>query len=281
MNIAIDFTAVRRVVGLLGAVALLAACSGGDASRRDAGSQAGAALTYPVTDYYEQSPGKPGGTLRVSVQSDTGSLDLHAISHTNAQWLGRLIYDNLVYLDDQGRVTPWLARSWTISPDGQTYTFKLREDVTFSDGAKFDAEAVRVNLEHMRDPATKSPLAAAYIAPYVSGRVVDPYTFEATLQEPYAPFLNVLAQSWLSMQSPKAILERPKELGRHPVGSGPYVVESYTLQRGAKLVRRPDYNWAPDFIRHKGPAYLDRIDQGSDCNHGAWMDDSRVAVLAG
>jgi len=191
---------------------LLGACSGGGAAGASARDDGSAANSYQATDYYETQAGQPGGTLRVSVQSDTGSLDLHAISHTNAQWLGRLIYDNLVYLDDKGQITPWLARSWTISPDGRTYTFKLREDVTFSDGAKFNAEAVRINLEHMRDPVTKSPLAAAYIAPYVEGRAVDEYTFEAWLREPYALFLNVLAQSWLSMQPPEAIQELPREL---------------------------------------------------------------------
>lgn len=246
----------RRAIGALFAALALSACSAG--GERAAGGEA--SISYPATDYFQQAEGRPGGAIKLSVQSDTGVLDLHAISHTNAQWLGRLIYDNLVYLDDKGEITPWLAKSWTISPDGKTYTFKLRDDVTFSDGAKFNAEAVRVNLEHMRAPATKSPLAAAYIAPYVDGRVVDEYTFEARLREPYAPFLNVLAQSWLSMQSPKAILERPETLAQHPVGSGPFVVENYTRQQGIRLVRRADYNWAPDFIRHKGPAYLERVD---------------------
>jgi peptide/nickel transport system substrate-binding protein len=215
---------------------------------------------YSATDYYEQSPGKAGGTLKVSVSSDTGSLDLHAISHTNAQWLGRLIYDNLVYLDNYGQPTPWLAKSWEISADGKTYTFHLRDDVTFTDGVKFNAEAVRINLEHMRDPATKSPLAAAYIAPYLSGEVVDEYTFRAQLREAYTPFLDVLAQSWLAMESPKALTENPKGFGAAPVGSGPFVVESYTRQQGIKLVRRPDYHWSPDFIRHRGPALLDRVE---------------------
>ncbi|CAD5108406.1 ABC transporter substrate-binding protein [Zestomonas carbonaria] len=217
-------------------------------------------FVYPASDYFEQAPGKRGGTLKVSVAMDTGSLDLHAISHTNAQWLGRLIYDNLVYLDDQGRITPWLARSWEVSPDGLTYTFHLRDDVTFSDGARFDAEAVLANLEHMRDPATKSPLAAAYIAPYIDGKVIDEYTFQANLREPYAPFLDVLAQSWLSIQSPKAIRENPKALAERPVGSGPFVVERYDRQQGIRLVRREDYRWAPDFLRHEGPAYLDRLE---------------------
>lgn len=260
MNLIVVKAATRRWASLaLGALALgLASCSGGGGEGTR--GNVAASLDYPATDYFEQAPGKPGGVARVSVQSDTGTLDLHAISHTNAQWLGRLLFDNLVYLNDKGEITPWLAKSWTVSPDGKTYTFKLRDDVTFSDGAKFNAEAVRVNLEHMRDPATKSPLAAAYIAPYLDGRVVDEYTFEARLREPYTPFLNVLAQSWLSMQSPKAILEHPKEIGQKPVGSGPFVVENYTRQQGITLVRRKDYNWAPDFIRHKGPAYLDRIE---------------------
>jgi peptide/nickel transport system substrate-binding protein len=53
---------------------------------------------YPARDYSEQSEGTPGGTLKVSVASDTGSLDLHSISHTNAEWLGRVLYDNAVYV---------------------------------------------------------------------------------------------------------------------------------------------------------------------------------------
>lgn len=204
--------------------------------------------------------GQRGGTLRVSAAADTGTLDLHSISHTNAQWLGRLIFDNLVYLDDQGRPTPWLARSWDISPDGKTYTFHLRKDVTFSDGAPFDADAVLVNLQHMRDPATKSPLAAAYIAPYESGRVIDRYTFEARLRTAYAPFLNVLAQSWLAMISPRQIHQAPKTIASHPIGSGPFVVESYKRQQGIRLVRRERYDWAPDFIRHAGHARVRRIE---------------------
>jgi peptide/nickel transport system substrate-binding protein len=246
----------------------LAAC-GPEASKSAAGAgtaakSAGGALNadgvYPASDYAEQSKGKPGGTLKVSVATDTASLDFHAISHTNSQWLGRMIYDNLVYLDAQGNISPWLAKSWTISPDGKTYTFVLRDDVTFSDGAKFNAKAVLVNLEHMRDPATKSPLAGAYIAPYLDGKVIDEYTFQARLREPYAPFLNVLAQSWLSMESPKAILEKPASLGEFPVGSGPFIVESYNRQQGIRFIKRKDYHWSPDVLNHQGPAYLDRVE---------------------
>jgi len=90
--------------------------------------------------------------------------------------------------------------------------------------------------------------------------VLDKYTFEAHLSEPYTPFLNVLAQSWFGLYSPKAIRENPKALGEHPAGSGPFILESYKRQQGAVFVRRPDYDWGPDFIRHRGPAYLARIE---------------------
>lgn len=217
-------------------------------------------ISYPASDYHETQPGKRGGTLRVSTATDTGTLDVHAISHGNVQWLGRILYDGLVYQDEQGNVSPWLAKSWDISADGKTYTFHLRDDVTFSDGEKFNAQAVKVNLEHMRDPATKSPLAAAYIAPYDQGRVLDEYTFQATLREPYAPFLDVLAQSWLGMISPKQILEAPRSIAEHPIGSGPFVLQSYTREQGAVFTRREGYNWSPPVTRHQGEAYLDRIE---------------------
>ena len=217
-------------------------------------------ISYPASDYHEAGPGKRGGTLRVTTAADTGTFDVHSISHGNVQWLGRVLYDCLVYQDEQGNVSPWLAKSWEVSDDGLTYTFHLREGVTFSDGEPFNAQAVKINLEHMRDPATKSPLAAAYIAPYVQGRVLDEYTFEATLREPYSPFLDVLAQSWLGMISPRQILEAPKSIAEHPVGSGPFVLHSYTRDQGAVFVRREGYDWSPPVTRHRGEAYLDRIE---------------------
>lgn len=256
-------------ISLLAGACILGACSSGDGEKTagpGTGDATGSAilrdgqLSYAATDYYQQSAGKPGGTLRATVALDTSTFDVHAISHGNVQWLGRILYDGLVYQDEQGNISPWLAKSWEISPDGKTYTFHLRDDVTFSDGVRFNAEAVLVNLEHMRDPKTKSPLAAAYIRPYQRGRIVDEYTFEATLSEPYSPFLDVLAQSWLSMISPKQIKENPKSIAEHPIGSGPFVLESYVRAQGANFVKRADYNWAPPVVRHQGPAYLDRIE---------------------
>lgn len=224
------------------------------------GSVVDGVLTYAPADYHETQKGKPGGTLRASTSSDTGTFDIHSISHGNVQWLGRILFDCLLYQDEQGNLSPWLAKSWEVSADGKTYTFHLRDDVTFSDGEKFNAQAVLINLEHMRDPATKSPLAAAYIAPYDHGEVLDDYTFVAHMREAYSPFLDVLAQSWLGMISPKQIQQAPKSIAEHAIGTGPFVLQSYTRDQLATFVKRKGYHWAPPVTRHEGEAYLDRIE---------------------
>ncbi|MFC7622818.1 ABC transporter substrate-binding protein [Microlunatus sp. GCM10028923] len=201
-----------------------------------------------------------GGTLRMSISAEPGCLDAHAISATQQALLGRILYDTLTTIDPDGNVAPYLAESWKIGNDGKRYTFKLRKGVTFSDGSAWNAEALKINFEHMRDPKTKSPLAAAYIAPYVDSTVIDEYTLQVDLAYAYTPFLDNLAQSWLAILSPKAIKESPETLCDQPVASGPYVLESYQRQQSISYVKRPDYDWAPSWLKHDGPALIDRIE---------------------
>ncbi|MDK4807453.1 MAG: ABC transporter substrate-binding protein [Novosphingobium aromaticivorans] len=244
---------------LLLAARLPGAPAAGDEKRPAAMSTAVHAFTYPHADYVETGRGRSGGTLHISVASDTGTLDLQTIAATNPKWLGRLLFDNLVYLDEHGAITPWIAERWDISADGLTYVFHLRDGVTFSDGTPLDAAAVKANLDRIVDPASHTAMTAAYIAPYARSRVVDRRTLEVTLSRPYSAFLNVLAQSWFGLVSPRSLAGPKAVLATRPVGSGPFIVASYRRQSGITFVRRPDYRWAPPYIGHAGPAYLDRI----------------------
>ena len=212
-----------------------------------------------ASDYVEQSRGLDGGVLLASASYEPDSFDIHKEYAGNLLWQGRLVFDNLVYLDAAGAATPWLATSWKVSPDGRVYTFFLRRDVTFSDGARFDAEAVRVNFERIKKLGGQSRISAAYLSPYVEGVAVDAYTFEARLNAPYPVFLSFLAQAWLGFISPRQIIDDPDSIREHPIGTGPFVLTSYTPNKRAVLIRRADYAWAPDYIQHKGPAYLDGI----------------------
>jgi peptide/nickel transport system substrate-binding protein len=202
-----------------------------------------------------------GGTLKLSMAADPLCLDPHSISADTEQILGHLQFDNLTFLNPDGSPGPWLATSWTISPDGRTYVFTLKQGVTFADGTPFNAQAVVANFEHMLDPNTRSPLAGPYIAPYAGSTVIDDYTLQVNLKSAYSPFLNVLAQGWLGMQSPKAIREStPAQLCAHPVGSGPFTLTSYTPNVGASYARRADYDWGPPTLGRTGAPNLDGVD---------------------
>jgi peptide/nickel transport system substrate-binding protein len=202
-----------------------------------------------------------GGILHIAMSADPLCLDPHAISSDTEQLLGQIQFDNLTFLGSDGTPQPWLATSWTISNGGKTYTFQLKKGVTFSDGTQFNAAAVVANFKQMLNPATRSPLAGNYIAPYQSSKIISPYTLQVNLSEPYSPFLYVLAQGWLGMESPKAIADdTPAELCAHPVGSGPFVLTSYTKNVGATYVRRAGYNWGPPELGQTGAAHLAGID---------------------
>ncbi|MEV1175529.1 ABC transporter substrate-binding protein [Nonomuraea sp. NPDC049784] len=204
---------------------------------------------------------KRGGTLVLGENGqEPPCLDPHGNSSSDGPVSTVPVADSLVWFDADGKIQPWLADSWEISPDGLTYTFKLRHGVKFHDGAVWNAEALKANFEHMKDPATKSPLAASYIAPYKDAEVVDEYTLEVHLSSPYKPFLDILAQGYLGMISPKQIKESPQTICEHPIGSGPFIFEKWTKGQSITYRRNPDYNWGPKSAKHTGPAYLDRLE---------------------
>jgi peptide/nickel transport system substrate-binding protein len=229
---------------VLTASTLLAACSSGGAP----GASAGASAT-PVS----------GGTLHFATDREPVCLDPSVRGDQPQSLIARAYLDSLFYQAEDGTIEPWLVKEWEISDDGLTYTFHLRDDVTFTDGTPFDAEAVKANFEHWLDPATQSTVNVLYVAPYQSTQVVDPHTAVVTLSRPYAAFLEVLAQSFLGIQSPQALTRGNEVNCQQPVGSGPFVVEGWAKQDRVTLVRNDDYDWAPEAAEHDGPAYAERV----------------------
>ena len=204
---------------------------------------------------------KYGGTLHIAMSADPLCLDPHQISSDVEQLLGNIQYDNLTFLGQNGLPQPWLATSWTISNGGKTYVFQLRKGVTFSDGTPFNAAAVVANFNQELAPTTRSPLAGPYIEPVSSTKILGPYTLQVNLSYPYSPFLYVLAQGWLGLESPKALADdTPAELCEHPVGSGPFVMTSYTENVGVTYVARKGYDWGPPELGQSGGPYLAGID---------------------
>jgi peptide/nickel transport system substrate-binding protein len=170
------------------------------------------------------------------------------------------VYDTLVYQDpESGEFVPGLAERWEITDDGRTYTFYLKEDVTFHDGTAFDAEAVRFNLERITSPALASQKAAFMLGPYEGSEVVDAHTVRIHLSAPFAPLLDSLSQVYLGMASPAAVEKWGADYQLHQVGSGPFTFEEYVPGERLLLRRNPDYAWGPTLYRHE-TAPLDAVE---------------------
>ena len=173
----------------------------------------------------------------------------------------RSVYDTLVYRDPITRqFVPGLASRTEVSSDGLTYTFTLRKDVTFHDGMPFDAHAVARTLDRVTDPKTHSQKAVLLLGPYDHYTVVEPYTFQIVLKQPYAPLLDGLAQVYLGIASPKALDTYDTDLYQfHQAGSGPFMLTDYVPGDHLTLRRNPNYSWGPSFYHIPTEHAVDQI----------------------
>jgi len=202
---------------------------------------------------------KTGGTWTISISEEPETLDLQksAMALTASIW--RYLGDPLIAKDFNGEYVSGLATSWEASEDGLTWTFTLREGVTFHDGTPLDAAAVVQTFERALDPEINSPIAGSLLGPVESIEVTGDLSFALTLNEPFAPFLENLTDSGrLSILSPAAIEASGKDLGRQPVSTGPWMFKEWVTADHITLVRNPDYNWASEFV-HQGPVYIQEL----------------------
>lgn len=201
-----------------------------------------------------------GGTIQFATDREPTCLDPAVGGDQPQSLIARAFLDSLTHQKSGGSVEPWLAKSWDVSADGLSYTFHLRDDVTFSDGTAFDASAVKANFEYWLDPETQSSVDSLYVAQYAGTDIPDPHTAIVHLTKPYSAFLQVLSQSFLGIQSPTALSRGASENCSTPVGTGPFIVKRWKKQQDVTLVRNPAYAWAPASAKHQGIAYADGID---------------------
>lgn len=227
---------------------LLAGCSNG-ASTSNSEDISGKAGTKEST----------GGELTYALATSPDTLDPHRSGLAVSVRAFRTIFDSLVVQTADNTIQPWLATEWTVSEDGKSYTFKLREDVTFHDGTPFNAEAVKYNYDRIIDPETKAANALALIRPYKSSEVIDEYTIKINLETPSAAFLSNLSQALLGIVSPTAAKKDGDQFGKHPVGTGPYKFVSWIENADIQVEKNNDYKWAPSIVENDGAPYLDKI----------------------
>lgn len=207
---------------VLSTALLFAGCSGG-------GTEAGGSSAAPK---------KEGNNVTIAVNANFISLDPHNTGDTLSISGTRSMYQALMGFDKDMKLIPVLAESYEISSDSLVYTFKLRQNVKFHDGTPFDAEAVKVNFERLKDE--KNNLRLKRSALYVDKvEVVDDSTVKLILSQPYSAMLNKVAM--INIISPKALQEYGKDITQHPVGTGPYKFKEWVQGDRLTVEKNPHY----------------------------------------
>jgi peptide/nickel transport system substrate-binding protein len=146
------------------------------------------------------------------------------------------IFEGLVAIDRAGRIVPQLATAWTISPDGLTYTFKLRSGVTFHDGEPFDAATAKFTLDRARGPQSVNG-QKRFFATIADVAAPDPETLVITLSQPTGSLLYWLAWPASAMVGPKSVASEATQ----PVGTGPFKFAAWAKGDRVELVKNPSY----------------------------------------
>lgn len=150
------------------------------------------------------------------------------------------VTEPLIITDSQGALRPHLAESWESNEDASIWTIHLRHGVSFTDGTPFNAQAVKYTYDRIVDP--ENPKATAANFPQIKEAVVlDDYTVQFHLHGPYLDLPRLLTQTAMFIVSPTAAEALGGEFANHPVGTGPFILESFVSGESARLVRNPDY----------------------------------------
>lgn len=178
-------------------------------------------------------------TLKIGLADDPDVLD----PDQSRTFVGRIVYtslcDKLIDIDTKLNFVPQLATSWSWSDDGKTLTMKLRSGVTFHDGEKFDAAAVKYNIE--RSKTLPESRRKSEVKSIESVEVVDPLTVKMHLSAPDATLLATLSDRAGMMVSPKAAQAEGAKLGAKLICSGPFKFVERVQQDRIVLEKFPAY----------------------------------------
>jgi peptide/nickel transport system substrate-binding protein len=220
-------------------------------------------------------PAAQAQTLNMMKSLDAPHYDGHRTTWSPTSDIVNMIQDTLVALDWDGKTPiPLLAKSWTVSPDGRTYTFKLRDDVQFCSGKKFTAADVVYSFTRQRE--VKGPML------WRAGKIKslsapDPYTVVYELQEPYSDLLVQLTMFNNAIHNRESVESLGKDYGIKGVdGTGPWCFVSWQPRTEVVLRRHDAYKWGPSMYKNPGPVKFERLSIKT-----VPEDSSRLAAMLG
>ncbi|MEU6701021.1 ABC transporter substrate-binding protein [Pseudonocardia sp. NPDC046786] len=205
---------------------------------------------------------RPGGVVTIALPSyPAEGLNPHIRGALGFTHVMRNVYDSLVSIDFDQDFHPWLAESWEISPDGLRYTFQLRDDVTFTDGERFDAQAVKTNFDLVIDGEYAPGVKSSTFSNLQEVNVLSDFEVELVLDRPRSSFLHTLSSLQGAIVSPKGLAGPERDSGGTSLaGTGPFVLTEIVPDQQLRFVRNDDYNSPPvGTAQHEGPAHLDEL----------------------
>ena len=252
---------LRNLFLLLSVLALVAVSCGTDSGTDGDATEATSAATEATSAATEATSAATegttaataapvsGGELIIAVTTQPNALDGVNSAERNASNVAQQIFDPLVWINDDLEFEPALAESWTVSDDGLTYTFKLREDVVFHNGEPFNADSVVFTWEVAKAPENQ------YFNQYeraVEVNKVDEFTVELVAAEPSALFLGLTAALWFFFPPEYYTEVGLTGFGQAPIGTGPFMLTEWVQGDRIVLDKNPNY-WREGFPK------LDRL----------------------
>ncbi|MGD2051065.1 MAG: ABC transporter substrate-binding protein [Acidimicrobiia bacterium] len=218
----------------------LAGCSS------DSGADTTAAQSAGDTTTTTSAPGTTAAgeqqDLAIALIVQVQTFDPAGVQEGNHVVYAQPVYDSLLKREPDGTISPYLATDWSWNDSRTELTMTLRDDVDFTDGQHFDAEAAKANLLHFKNGGGPH---ADFLANLTDVRVDDPYTITLVLDSPNPSLENYLGNMAGMMASPAA-LDDPS-LATTPVGSGPYILDESRVVPGDTYVYvRNEGYWNPD-----------------------------------
>lgn len=225
---------------------LLAACGGGAPTSNNKEVEGGKVASEGGGKVISGS----GGEVKIRADDDVDTFDPATTGATNlAVQAISLTYDRLVYLSPTGKLEPYLASSWKVTPDSAT--FDIRKGATCDDGTEVTPKVVADSLNYELSPKTAGP----YVGYVVGGGELKSVTADekagtvtVTLTKPYNGLVASLATAFPGSIICPSGLKNIKGLGAAPAGSGPYELNASASQRGSSYVfeLRKNYDWGPN-----------------------------------
>jgi peptide/nickel transport system substrate-binding protein len=255
----------RRIAVTAASAALLAivaaACSSSSSSSPSAGGSSAAAAPSSSSPAAAGTP-VSGGTLQWALANDPLSISPWGGGSGNDQlYVTRQIFDTLTEQDPStGQILPFLASKWSVNSNATQFTFTLRSGVTFSDGSPLTAQVVADNFNEIEKVGAAATWVAGDFAGYAGTTVTGPLTFTVKFSHPDSPFIQQLSGVDIVAASTLKIPYGDWATGKGVIGSGPFVLQSYTSGQSVILTRRAGYDWGPSDRTNKGAAYLSGID---------------------